>query len=200
MWTQLFFSVQILCFMNSWLLFCVWCLQATKFLIIVQLLLGEIPERSIFGVSSLKQSLHPYFKLTQVTLSLCGFPLDWTLHRHFGSFVLLSVSSPMTVARAVSAVDVFTVDQQHQRSDLSTTWARRNNIRKWTSTATPTHDTIGSERRKDGNAVTTVGHCYHCHHHPYNDSTAKRTANTNKPAQPTYQLAVSILLLLLHFL
>uniref|UniRef100_A0A6A7FYD6 26S proteasome non-ATPase regulatory subunit 3 isoform X1 n=1 Tax=Hirondellea gigas TaxID=1518452 RepID=A0A6A7FYD6_9CRUS len=38
---------------------------ATKFLVIVQLLLGEIPERSVFGVSSLKRSLHPYFKLTQ---------------------------------------------------------------------------------------------------------------------------------------
>uniref|UniRef100_A0A6U3CQC7 PCI domain-containing protein n=1 Tax=Lotharella globosa TaxID=91324 RepID=A0A6U3CQC7_9EUKA len=38
---------------------------ATKLLVIVQLLMGEIPERSIFIEKDLKRSLFPYFKLTQ---------------------------------------------------------------------------------------------------------------------------------------
>merc|ERR1719391_1057083 len=37
----------------------------SKCLIIVQLLLGEIPERSLFGQQDLKASLAPYFRLTQ---------------------------------------------------------------------------------------------------------------------------------------
>eukprot|EP01083_Nonionella_stella_P067448 178428_1 len=39
--------------------------QATKLLVIVQLLLGEIPERSVFGQPDLRRSLEPYFLLTQ---------------------------------------------------------------------------------------------------------------------------------------
>lgn len=39
--------------------------QATKLLVIVQLLMGEIPERSIFRQAALKRSLKPYFLLTQ---------------------------------------------------------------------------------------------------------------------------------------
>lgn len=37
----------------------------SKFLVIVQLLLGEIPERALFGQKDLKASLAPYFSLTQ---------------------------------------------------------------------------------------------------------------------------------------
>ena len=38
---------------------------AHKFAIVVQLLLGEIPDRSIFRESILSKPLLPYFKLTQ---------------------------------------------------------------------------------------------------------------------------------------
>ena len=37
---------------------------ATKFAIIVQLLMGEIPEKSLFRQKGLSQSLTPYYKLT----------------------------------------------------------------------------------------------------------------------------------------
>jgi len=39
--------------------------QVKKFLIIVQLLLGEIPERSVFELEDLKATLQPYLALTQ---------------------------------------------------------------------------------------------------------------------------------------
>jgi len=42
---------------------------ATKFLIVVQLLLGEIPERSIFRTQGIAQSLVPYLKITQAVRS-----------------------------------------------------------------------------------------------------------------------------------
>lgn len=38
---------------------------AHKFVIVVQLLLGEIPDRSMFREPILKKPLLPYFKLTQ---------------------------------------------------------------------------------------------------------------------------------------
>lgn len=40
-------------------------LEVTKLAIIVQLLMGEIPERSIFAQKGLKLALHPYFELTR---------------------------------------------------------------------------------------------------------------------------------------
>ena len=43
--------------------------QVKKFLIIVQLLLGEIPERSVFESEDLKATLRPYLALTQVMVS-----------------------------------------------------------------------------------------------------------------------------------
>jgi len=39
--------------------------QATKLLIVVELLMGDIPERSTFRQPSLEAALHPYFKLVQ---------------------------------------------------------------------------------------------------------------------------------------
>jgi len=39
--------------------------QANKLLVIIQLLMGEIPERSTFHIKHLRRSLIPYFKLTQ---------------------------------------------------------------------------------------------------------------------------------------
>lgn len=39
--------------------------RATKLLVIVQLLMGDIPDRAIFRQKDLKRSLHPYFRLTQ---------------------------------------------------------------------------------------------------------------------------------------
>jgi len=44
-------------------------LGATTLLVIVQLLLGEIPERSIFRSKGLKQALKPYLELTQTVRS-----------------------------------------------------------------------------------------------------------------------------------
>ena len=40
--------------------------QVHKLLCIVQLLTGEIPERSVFRQPALQRSLRPYFQLTQV--------------------------------------------------------------------------------------------------------------------------------------
>jgi 26S proteasome regulatory subunit N3 len=39
---------------------------ATKLMVIVQLLTGEIPERSLFNQTHLARSLRPYLQLTQV--------------------------------------------------------------------------------------------------------------------------------------
>merc|ERR1711939_602802 len=39
--------------------------QATKLLIVVELLMGDIPERSLFRQTSLEKALHPYFRLVQ---------------------------------------------------------------------------------------------------------------------------------------
>ena len=44
-------------------------LQATKFSSIVQLLLGEIPERSVFRADGIRQSLVPYLHLTTAVRS-----------------------------------------------------------------------------------------------------------------------------------
>eukprot|EP01127_Copromyxa_protea_P001460 TRINITY_DN11444_c0_g1_i1.p1 TRINITY_DN11444_c0_g1~~TRINITY_DN11444_c0_g1_i1.p1 ORF type:complete len:480 (-),score=123.03 TRINITY_DN11444_c0_g1_i1:66-1505(-) len=46
-----------------------WRSIVTKFSIIVQLLLGEIPERSLFRAEGIKHSLLPYFQLTQTVRS-----------------------------------------------------------------------------------------------------------------------------------
>jgi 26S proteasome regulatory subunit N3 len=40
--------------------------QATKLLCLVQLLMGEIPERSVFRQKGIKNALKPYLELTQV--------------------------------------------------------------------------------------------------------------------------------------
>jgi 26S proteasome regulatory subunit N3 len=37
----------------------------TKLLICVQLLMGDLPERSVFRESSLERSLRPYLRITQ---------------------------------------------------------------------------------------------------------------------------------------
>jgi len=42
---------------------------ATKFLIVVQLLLGEIPERAIFRTKGVRNTLFPYLKITQAVRS-----------------------------------------------------------------------------------------------------------------------------------
>lgn len=42
---------------------------ATKLLVVVQLLLGEVPERHIFRDQHLRLSLHPYLQLTQAVLA-----------------------------------------------------------------------------------------------------------------------------------
>lgn len=39
--------------------------EATKLMVIVQLLMGEVPERSIFRQTEFKKALQPYFELTQ---------------------------------------------------------------------------------------------------------------------------------------
>lgn len=39
--------------------------QATKLLVVVNLLMGDIPERSLFRQPNLEAALHPYFKLVQ---------------------------------------------------------------------------------------------------------------------------------------
>jgi len=39
--------------------------QATKLLVVVELLMGDIPERSLFRQASLEAALYPYFKLVQ---------------------------------------------------------------------------------------------------------------------------------------
>ena len=41
-------------------------MQVKKFLLVVQLLLGEVPERSVFQHEDFKLQLKPYFALTQV--------------------------------------------------------------------------------------------------------------------------------------
>ena len=40
-------------------------LQARKLAIIVQLLMGDIPERSLFNQPTMSRALQPYFALTQ---------------------------------------------------------------------------------------------------------------------------------------
>jgi hypothetical protein len=42
------------------------CRQVKKFLLVVQLLLGEVPERSVFQHEDFKLHLKAYFELTQV--------------------------------------------------------------------------------------------------------------------------------------
>ena len=51
-----------MCVCNEYLLS---LLQAHKFAIVVQLLLGEIPDKATFREPTLKKPLLPYFRLTQ---------------------------------------------------------------------------------------------------------------------------------------
>lgn len=44
--------------------------QCNKWAIIVRLLLGEIPERTVFMQEGMEKALRPYFELTNVSLSL----------------------------------------------------------------------------------------------------------------------------------
>lgn len=46
--------------------------QCNKWAIIVRLLLGEIPERTVFMQKGMEKALRPYFELTNVSLSLCS--------------------------------------------------------------------------------------------------------------------------------
>lgn len=43
-------------------------IQCNKWAIIVRLLLGEIPERTIFVQKGMEKALRPYFELTNVSL------------------------------------------------------------------------------------------------------------------------------------
>lgn len=43
--------------------------QCNKWAIIVRLLLGEIPERTVFMQKGMKTALRPYFELTNVSLT-----------------------------------------------------------------------------------------------------------------------------------
>jgi hypothetical protein len=45
-------------------------IQCNKWAIIVRLLLGEIPERTVFMQKGMKEALIPYFELTNVSFSL----------------------------------------------------------------------------------------------------------------------------------
>lgn len=45
-------------------------IQCNKWAVIVRLLLGEIPERTVFMQKGMKKALTPYFDLTNVRLSL----------------------------------------------------------------------------------------------------------------------------------
>ncbi len=51
-------------------LHCAHC-QVKKFLLVVQLLLGEVPERSVFRTEGFQVLLKPYLALTQVRRA-CG--------------------------------------------------------------------------------------------------------------------------------
>lgn len=50
-------------------------IKGTKLMVIVQLLMGEVPERSLFRQADLKESLQPYFELTQAVR--VGDPLQF---------------------------------------------------------------------------------------------------------------------------
>jgi len=43
-------------------------IQCNKWAVIVRLLLGEIPERTVFMQKGMEKSLRPYFELTNVSL------------------------------------------------------------------------------------------------------------------------------------
>ena len=47
--------------------------QCNKWAIIVRLLLGEIPERTVFMQKGMENALRPYFELTNVSLGLPNF-------------------------------------------------------------------------------------------------------------------------------
>ena len=42
-------------------------IQCTKWTVLVRLLLGEIPERTVFMQSGMERTLRPYFELTNVS-------------------------------------------------------------------------------------------------------------------------------------
>lgn len=70
--------------------------QVHKLLIVVELLLGEIPDRLQFRQPSLKRSLMPYFLLTQGKASLPEpSPVAWCVHL----FYQLTHSCPFTAVR-----------------------------------------------------------------------------------------------------
>jgi 26S proteasome regulatory subunit N3 len=50
---------------------------AQKFSIIVQLLMGEIPDRSLFRATNLRKPLLPYFHLTQGRLQVFDIVCDF---------------------------------------------------------------------------------------------------------------------------
>jgi 26S proteasome regulatory subunit N3 len=61
-------------------------LKATKLAIIVELLMGGIPERNIFTAKELKEQLRPYFALTQAVRSGNLQDFNATLQRHEALF------------------------------------------------------------------------------------------------------------------
>lgn len=50
-------------------------IQCNKWAILVRLLLGEIPERSVFIQKGMEKALRPYFELTNVSTHLHNFAL-----------------------------------------------------------------------------------------------------------------------------
>lgn len=95
--------------------------KANKFQAIVQLLMGEIPDRAMFRQADLKKSLKPYFRLTQVRLRLrcaaCCIPLPCLLP--------LSFVTPLACRPCAWAI-----------WPRSTTWC--TTTRRSSSTTTPT--------------------------------------------------------------
>ena len=69
--------------------------QAQKFAIVVQLLLGEIPDRATFREPFLRKTLVPYFQLTQGWCTLC-----------YNSCVCLKVANVLLYNLATRSVDL----------------------------------------------------------------------------------------------
>lgn len=47
--------------------------QCNKWAVIVRLLLGEIPERTVFMQKGMEKALRPYFELTNVSIYILSF-------------------------------------------------------------------------------------------------------------------------------
>ena len=67
--------------------------QCNKWAIIVRLLLGEIPERTVFMQKGMEKALRPYFELTNVSFSFHNFS-HWILILHLTTWfnILLRIT------------------------------------------------------------------------------------------------------------